>query len=541
MKAEKLTVREVLTHDLFQYAKVVAGESGLSRPIRWVHILESKENTSFINGGELILSTGFGFGEDVVKRCKYLNELIQCQAAGLCIELGPYIPEIPMEMLVIANHHGFPLIVFEQPVRFVDITLDLHESIINKHNQSLQSLETYARDLQKLTLQTPSLREILRHFQGRVHIQTFFLAKDEPPLFIPNMPQGVQSEISKLLESTLLAPDVLKEEAGAFSLSDTKQILYHPIIAMGHVLAYLGVILYETEPDELLFITIDYTATAIAQILLRKMFVQERSYANQNRLIEEILEDKIRDEDQIKKRLNNVSDTASYWAVIMEIQQETLRYIDNADSPFHDLIPIFRSILSRRLFQPLLLNKGNRLYLFLIETSQVSDPQKHLQNALIEVERSCRQSLNLEKGSLKIGISGISKYFVNAFYAFKEAEQVLGFSPKVDSPFFKGLGVYRIFLQTENRYALKSFIDDYIGPLINYDKKHNSQLLSTLRFFLDHSQSKQEASEGLYIHRQSLYRRLDKIKQLLGDDFLLPENRLCLELAIRAHEWLSWK
>jgi len=132
MNAElKLTIGEVLKHDLFKHAKVVAGSCGLSRPIRWVHILESRENTSFINGGELILSTGIGFGENVTKRLSYLNELIQCQAVGLCIELGPYIPEIPMDMLEIANHHGFPLIAFEQPVRFVDITLDLHESIIN--------------------------------------------------------------------------------------------------------------------------------------------------------------------------------------------------------------------------------------------------------------------------------------------------------------------------------------------------------------------------------------------------------------------------
>lgn len=542
----KLTIGEVLKHDIFQYAKVIAGSSGLSRPIRWVHIMESneslrRENKSYISGGELILSTGIGFGKNATKRLSYLNELIQRQAAGLCIELGPYIPQIPMDMIEIANHYEFPLIVFEQPVRFVDITLDLHESIINKHNQSLRVLETYARELQQLTLQTPSLREILSHFQKLVHIQTFFLPKDQPPLFTPNMQQSAQSEIITLLDQTLLSQDVLPETQGSVSISDTKHILYHPVMAMGHVLAYIGVIIYETEPDEFLSLTLDYTVTAIAQILLRKMFALERSHANQNRLLEDILQNKITDEDQIRKLLGNnpkISDTASYWASIIEIQQDKLRYMDKTDSPFHDLLPVFRSILSRYLFLPLLLSKGNRLYLFLVETCKLSNSQEQLLKALTEVKRSCKQSLNLETDNLRFGISGISNLYANAYHTFKEAEQVLAFAEKFNSPFFNDLGVYRLLLQIEDNYSLNSFIEDYLGPLIHYDEKHDSQLLLTLRVYLNQSQSKQEASELLFIRRQSLYHRLEKIQELLGETYLSPEHRLCLELALRAYDWL---
>lgn len=540
MKNERtLKVEEVLRRPIFENAKLVAGTRGLYRTIRWVHVLENAEFTSYLKGGELILSTGVDFGENATKRLLYLDELIQRKAAGLVIELGKHIPEIPVDMLELADHHEFPLIVFEQRVHFVDITLDLHESIINKHNQALRDLEAYSRDLQQITLQTTSLRGIIRRFQEKVRTQTFFLTTDEPPLFVPTITQNVQNEMMELLERTLLSTDSLPETSGLIRISDKKQIFYQPVMAMGHVLGYLGIVLYERESDEILSLTLDNTVTAIAQILLRKMFAVERSLANQNRLLEDILQNKIIDEDQITKVLGinpKLSPIPSYWTAIIEIQLEKQRYTDVNGSPFHDLLPVFRSILTRHGFRPLLHSKGHRLYLLLLEISRLSHRREQLRNSLAEIERTFSQSLDL-----RIGISGISKDYAKIYHAFREAEQVLGLAGEFESPFFEDLGVYRLLIQTEGSYTLNSFVEDYLGPLIRHDEKHDSQLLTTLRIFLEHGQSKQEASERLFIRRQTLYHRLEKIQKLIGDNYLSPQNRLCLELALYAYDWLNRK
>jgi len=188
----RLTVADAMKRPLFQHAEAVAGKKGLTRPVRWVHVLESTETGKFLNGGELILSTGLGFGDGKEKRLAYLRELIRRQAVGLCVELGAYIPEIPAEMLELAEQHDFPLIVFHQPVRFVDITQDLHETIINRQMQALRELETYSRTLQRLSLQAQGTGKLLQHFQQAAQSQVVFYPLEGPAQFIPLLPHAVQ-------------------------------------------------------------------------------------------------------------------------------------------------------------------------------------------------------------------------------------------------------------------------------------------------------------------------------------------------------------
>ncbi|MDF2937464.1 MAG: hypothetical protein K0Q90_2837, partial [Paenibacillaceae bacterium] len=42
----------------------------------------------------------------------------------------------------------------------------------------------------------------------------------------------------------------------------------------------------------------------------------------------------------------------------------------------------------------------------------------------------------------------------------------------------------------------------------------------------------------LFIVRQSLYYRLEKLKELLGEDFMVPETRLAISVALRAYQML---
>jgi hypothetical protein len=125
-----LRVADVLSRPLFHNAKTIAGLSGLNHIIRWVHILDIPEALAHLNGSELVLTTGMGFGENTAGFITFLEQLITGRAAGLCIELGTAIQEIPHEIIDMANRAEFPLIVFPTQVRFVDITQDVHKLIL---------------------------------------------------------------------------------------------------------------------------------------------------------------------------------------------------------------------------------------------------------------------------------------------------------------------------------------------------------------------------------------------------------------------------
>ena len=60
------TVREVIGLESVRHGapRVVAGEDGLDRPVRWVHIAEVPDIATLLRGGELVLTTGIGLPAD---------------------------------------------------------------------------------------------------------------------------------------------------------------------------------------------------------------------------------------------------------------------------------------------------------------------------------------------------------------------------------------------------------------------------------------------------------------------------------------------
>ena len=96
MNELKLTVGDVLSRDSFKCAKVIAGNAGLERQVKWSHMLEVKEFESLINGGEMILTTGGGLQLDLPTQLKYVKRLIEKDVACICIEDGHVFQENPL-------------------------------------------------------------------------------------------------------------------------------------------------------------------------------------------------------------------------------------------------------------------------------------------------------------------------------------------------------------------------------------------------------------------------------------------------------------
>jgi len=139
------TIEDAMTRPLFAQAEVIGGSRGISNSVRWVHILESSNFESLIHGEEMILTTGIQFHSQLTTALEFMDNLIQKKAACLCIELGDFFQTIPVEMIELADRYDFPLIIFKETVRFVDITLDLHSLIINHHHRMLQKSQKRAR------------------------------------------------------------------------------------------------------------------------------------------------------------------------------------------------------------------------------------------------------------------------------------------------------------------------------------------------------------------------------------------------------------
>jgi DNA-binding PucR family transcriptional regulator len=73
-----------------------------------------------------------------------------------------------------------------------------------------------------------------------------------------------------------------------------------------------------------------------------------------------------------------------------------------------------------------------------------------------------------------------------------------------------------------------------LGPVLDYDAAHGSDLLGTLRVFLDCSGSWTAAAARLHVHVNTLRYRVGRVEELLGADLSNFAERVDLYLALRA-------
>ena len=77
-----LTVRDIAELPGLELG-VAAGGGGLENPIRWVHVSELSDPTPWLEGGELLITTGLGVGELSRPQRDYVRRLAEHGLAGL--------------------------------------------------------------------------------------------------------------------------------------------------------------------------------------------------------------------------------------------------------------------------------------------------------------------------------------------------------------------------------------------------------------------------------------------------------------------------
>ncbi|MET8076349.1 helix-turn-helix domain-containing protein [Streptomyces sp. NPDC005303] len=99
--------------------------------------------------------------------------------------------------------------------------------------------------------------------------------------------------------------------------------------------------------------------------------------------------------------------------------------------------------------------------------------------------------------------------------------------------FFDELGLYRILGPGSDHRELETFVHEWLGQLIDYDSRHRTAMVETLSRYFDCGGNYDETAESLAIHRSTLRYRLQRIRDISGNDLANVEDRLNLQVATR--------
>jgi len=82
--------------------------------------------------------------------------------------------------------------------------------------------------------------------------------------------------------------------------------------------------------------------------------------------------------------------------------------------------------------------------------------------------------------------------------------------------------------------VLRPSSDRLLGPLREYDDRHNAELISTLRSFLGCDGSWSACASRMYVHVNTVRYRIGRIEALTGRDLSALADRVDFFLALRS-------
>ncbi len=170
------------------------------------------------------------------------------------------------------------------------------------------------------------------------------------------------------------------------------------------------------------------------------------------------------------------------------------------------------------------------------------DPRQGIEGARVIAENIRRQaSAEYANDPLAIGIGRAADALIDLRDSYREARQALSMARRLADPnplYFGELNVYRLLFLLEHHPELAAFRQEIIGTLVEYDRTQGTDLIETLTSYFAHKGNLSQTAEALFVHRNTLLYRMERIREISGLDLDNPETRLSIELALRAHRLL---
>lgn len=127
--------------------KIIAGNKGLHKIIRWSYKAESIHLAKWVHGGELLIVSKMVIHEKDFNLYNFLKEAISLNISGALLLIGPnYIEQIPQSVIDLSNQKHFPLFLIPWDTPLVDIFEELGHAIASinlindKHKDLLFSI-----------------------------------------------------------------------------------------------------------------------------------------------------------------------------------------------------------------------------------------------------------------------------------------------------------------------------------------------------------------------------------------------------------------
>lgn len=166
------------------------------------------------------------------------------------------------------------------------------------------------------------------------------------------------------------------------------------------------------------------------------------------------------------------------------------------------------------------------------------DSEKSTQDFYLEFKNNLKN--DFQSLIIHIGVGRISKNLNSLINSYQDSYKITDFlylthPDQSYIAFFEQLEPLMLLLKGTDQRELISFYHSTIGQLVKHDQNHETNLLETLKVYLDNNGNLQQTSNDLYLSISGLRYRMERIENLCDTHLNTGDERFKYQLAIRIH------
>lgn len=493
---------------------LVAGRRGLRRrgPIRWVHISEIPDPTPWLEGGEVLLTTGMGVLDSPESQRKLIAGLDAkgCPAVGFGV--GICTDEVPPALVEEADARDLPLFTVPYAVPFIAVTKRISRQIFEEHYATMRGAVDLHRQVLASVLAGTGLAGVLGVLSRPMPDVSWLVfdyygqllhARGKPALEADAIWEGIRGRLAADERATL--------EVGG-------RVVTGSAVRLGEqVEAYL-VVVGEHPLLEHEVLLVEQGLAGVSLELARHQSMREAHRARVDELLHEAGAGRLSGE-LIADRLARlgVEAEAGYAVLCVGVPADKVGRERAVCTVVEDaLAPSGAPVLGRR--------DG---LVHAIVPARAADAAERVAAAL-----------RARGWTAAVGRSRVKHEAAALAVALREA-QVAATSPSSAEAVrdISSLGLAGLLAGIDDAVGAAAFVEQVLGPALAHDRAEGTGLVDTLRAYQRHGCRPGPAADELRIHRHTLAYRLDRIRDLTGldprDGQHLLSFGLALELAQR--------
>lgn len=183
--------------------ELLAGREGLATSVSWVYQLEETTIISHFWGKELAVTMGLGF-QTTAALIELVDELKAHDAAGLFINIGPYLNEIDKEVIKHCDELKFPLITVPWEIILADLIKDYCIRVFRDENEEKDLVKAVIGAIEAPTAYENYQTALSKHFNTQGSFQIALLVTEKTETLISIQKRRLLFQLKKVFDDLTL-------------------------------------------------------------------------------------------------------------------------------------------------------------------------------------------------------------------------------------------------------------------------------------------------------------------------------------------------